>query len=125
MITLTYGFKVPETNDKASVVFPALEANFTRLDSHDHDGTNSKKLTGSAKESTVVAVSSASWGADLGGGYYKQTVNVPTGIDYDSGTVEVRLSTGERIYPRVVKVSGAQADIYVSDNTLNLVVLFN
>lgn len=125
MLTLSFGFKKPQTNDKANVVFPALEANFQQLNDHDHDGSNSKKLDGASMESTVVTVTSAGWSA-LGDGYYEQTVNVPTGIDYDKATVQVKLSTGEIFYPKVTRVSAAQIKIQVSDNTLNnLQVCFN
>lgn len=125
MLTLTYGYKVPETNDRGSIVFPALEANFTRLDGHDHDGVNSKKIPGSSLQSTVVSISAAAWGSDLGGGYYSQVVNVPTGVDYDAGTIEFRTSTGERLYPKVTRVSGAQVTVFCADNTLAMKAYFN
>lgn len=48
MTTLTYGFKRPATGDQGSVWFPAMEDNITRLDAHDHDGTDSAQLTNSA-----------------------------------------------------------------------------
>jgi hypothetical protein len=126
MLTLTYGLKRPETNDRASVVFPALQANFEQLDDHDHDGDNSPRIPGTSLQTTIVTILSSAWGADLGGGYYEQTVNCPTGLDYDLATVVVKLSTGEIIHPKITRVTGAQIKIRVFDNTLNNVqVCFN
>lgn len=125
MQTLSYGYKLPETDDKASVVFPALEDNITRLNSHDHDGVNSAPLSGTAIRSSVVAVPSGSWSADLGGGYYSQNVNVPTGLDFDEATIQVKTSTGEVVWPKITRVSSSQITITVSDNTLDLEAFFN
>lgn len=125
MQTLSFGYKKPQTNDKAAVVFPALEDNFQRLNDHNHDGVNSAAISASSLASTVVAVSGAGWGADLGGGMYRQVVNMSPGIAFDTATVEVRTSTGERIYPRVVKISAGQFYVYVTDNTLALNVLIS
>lgn len=125
METLSYGYKKPETNDSGAVVFPALEDNIQRLNDHTHDGANSSKLPGSSIESTVESVLATNWGSDLGGGYYKQTVNMPTGFDFDYTQIQVRLSTGHIMQPTIIRLSTAQFDIYVNDNTIDLVVLFN
>lgn len=124
MLTLSYGYFKPETPDKGPVVFPALEANWERVNDHDHDGLNSKKLTGSSIESVLVSAPSASWTA-LGSGYYKQTVNMPAGTDYDKATIQIRLSNGDIVHPTIKRLSTAQFEIYFVDNSETLSVLIN
>lgn len=125
MLTLSFGYKKPQTNDKAAVVFPALEENIQKQNDHNHDGINSERVPSATLQSTVVDVSGAGWGSDLGDGIYRQAVNAPAGYDYDLGTVEVRLSTMERIYPKVTKISSGQIYVYSNDPTVAMKVFFN
>ena len=41
MIVLSNGYKLPETGDFGDVWFPALEDNIQRINTHNHDGTDS------------------------------------------------------------------------------------
>lgn len=124
MITLSYGFKKPQSNDRGPVVFPALEDNWQRVNDHDHNGVNSKKLSSTSIESISSNVSAAGWNS-LGGGFYKQTVNMPAGMEYSKTSLEVRLANGNVIHPTIIKLSEGQFEIYVNDNTLDLKVVFS
>ncbi len=73
MQTLTYGFQLPEDQDKGPIVFPALEQNIQQLNDHSHNGIDSATLDRLALDSIPQALSAASW-SSVGGGIYRQTV---------------------------------------------------
>ena len=122
MQTLSFGFKEPETGDKGSVFFPALEDNIAQLNSHDHNGTNSKKLTSSSITTTTQAVLAANWASEGSG--FSQTVTIAGGLQYDDYFVAFKLDTGEQIFPTVEKVSATQFKVYVNDNALELTAYY-
>jgi hypothetical protein len=122
--TLTYGLKRPETGDLGSVWFPNLEDNFTRLDAHDHDGTDSSllPLTSITKQTTTIA--SGDW-VDQGGGTYRQEVIMPAGLTFAGYTISLRTAAGEQIFPTVKLGSAANKYyVYVNDNTLVLTATY-
>ena len=123
MLTLSYGFKKPETNDRGPVVFPALEANWQQVNDHTHDGVNSAKVPASSVTGTTASILSANWNA-LGGGRYKQTITLPAGYSFDTTGITMTLTTGERVYPGITKVSSTQYDVFFTDNTKSLTVLY-
>lgn len=121
MLTLSYGFKKPEDDDTADLWWPAMAANMQLLNDHTHDGTDSASLV-----VTTQSISSGSWGSDLGGSTYKQTVTLPGTLQFDDISIEIRLaSTNEVIYPAIIKASANTYDIYVSDNSLNLTAVYS
>lgn len=124
MLTLSYGFKKPQTNDRGPVVFPALETNWQQVNDHDHNGVNSKKVSSASIEKTTVSLLSAGWVA-LGNGHFKQALNIPGVNNYDDVTLEFRLSTGEIINPTVIKTGLQQCEVYIDDPTQDLRVLIN
>lgn len=123
MQTLSYGYLKPQTGDLGPVVFPALQDNIQRLNDHSHDGSNSAQLTRTAVASSTQTLSSASWGATSGGNY-RQAVTMPAGFDFDTISLEFRLSTGELIHPTVERISDTSFYVYINDNTQNLIVLY-
>jgi hypothetical protein len=122
MLTLTYGYQLPETNDRGPTVFPALEDNIQQLNDHNHDGANSAKLTASAIEGFAQNVLAAGW-VSQPEGLYRQLVTMPGAFDYDKISITVRLSTGEYVVPTIEKVSATQFYIYTNDNTVAYIVL--
>jgi hypothetical protein len=66
----------------------------------------------------------ASWNS-LGSGNYKQTITLPSALEYDDVTLTFRDASGYVVYPTVVKVATTQYDVFVNDNTLELTVLIN
>lgn len=123
MQTLTYGYKKPETNDKGSIVFPALEGDIQQLNDHNHDGTNSALIPSS---SLVIATQSVLHGAwvDQGGGTWRQQVTLLPGYDFDKISLTVRNAHGDYMYPTVERVSNTQIYIYVNDPTMDLNLIY-
>lgn len=119
MITLSYGYKLPQTNDKGPQVFPALEGNIQQLNDHDHDGTNSSKLPGSSVASATVSIPSGSWVA-LGGGNYRQQVTMPASYLFDEVQISIRLNDSSIVYATVEKISNTQFWVYSNDNTVTM-----
>lgn len=124
MIVLSYGYKQPETGDKGSVWFPALEFDINRLNLHSHNGLDSAKLSSTSVVATVQVVTSAGWVAQ-GGGTYKQTVTCPAGITVDDYEIAVWDNVaGNKLYLTTVKVSANTFDVYINDNTINMRVKY-
>lgn len=124
MLTLSYGFKKPQTPDRGPVVFPALEANWQQVNDHTHDGVNSAKINSASISKTKVTLVAAGW-VVLGSGHFKQALNIPGVNNYDDVTLEFRLSTGEIIHPTVIKTGLQQCEVYIDDSTQDLSVLIN
>ena len=121
--TLTNGYVKPATGDRGSVWFPALEGNIQRLNDHTHDGVDSERLTSKSVTKVTDSISSGSW-ASSGSGY-KQTVTMPAGMNFDDFGMEFRnASTNHVYYLTVEKVTATTYDVYISDNTINLTVLY-
>lgn len=124
MLTLSFGFKKPQTGDKGSVFFPALETNFQLLNDHTHNGSNSAKLTAASSTVVTQAISSASW-ASQGDGMYRQTITLPGTLKYDECQIGMKLSTGAQVFPQVEKVSATTYYVYVNDNSLDLTAVYS
>ena len=125
MLTLTYGLKKPEDDDRGQIVFDALEGNITQLDPHDHDGVTSKLIPSSSIVPVTVTIANASW-ALVADGIYKQTITLPTAFAYDTTTFSFHLtSSGHKVELEVEKVSSSQFDVYINDNTLDVKALYN
>lgn len=118
MRTLTYGLKVPETDDTGTEVFPALEENLEQLDEHAHDGVDSPVL-----EAPSVSIPSGSWGSDLGGGQYRQSVALPAGYDFDTVGVEIRTTAGIKVFAEVEKINDTSFYVYTNDNSQALLAV--
>lgn len=124
MNTLTYGMQVPGNGDYGSVFYPALAANFTQLDSHNHNGINSPKITTLSLSPTTLAVLSSAW-VLVSAGIYRQAVSVPAGLSYDSTIVSFRdASSGNYYELSVEKITAGQFYVYINDNTVNLTAYF-
>jgi hypothetical protein len=123
MITLTYGFKKPQTGDNGSVFFPALEDNITRVDGHTHNGTDSAPLPTSSLAVTTQAIVSGSWGPVTG--VFRQLVTLPGGLQFDAVVVSFRdASSGNYYYLSVEKASATTYYVYINDNSINLTAYY-
>lgn len=123
MITLSYGYKKPESNDKGPIVFPALESNIQLLNDHTHDGVTSAKIPSSSLLPLTTSLVAGSWVA-AGNGLFKQTVTLPGALSFDTTAFTVKLETGHVVYPTIEKISATQYDIYTNDSTLGFEVLY-
>lgn len=124
MLTLSFGFKKPETGDLGTIVFPALEGNIQQLNDHSHDGIDSAKVLSSGVTPVQQSVAAGSWvatGIDL----FKQTVTLPGTLSYDTTSFTVKLAgTGHVVHPTIEKVSASQYDIYTNDNSIGFEVSY-
>ena len=134
--TLTYGRILPATGDAGSVWFPALETNIALDDAHDHDGTDSARLTSVAFTKFTSSIVAADWSSD-GGGNYSKVVTVPAGISaaasphneinyYD---IVCMISTagatfGDRIYPQIERESATTFTVRVNDSSLDILIYY-
>lgn len=127
MQTLSNGYKLPEDGDRGSTFFPALEDNIQRLNDHTHDGNDSERLTALSFDTTTQSILSASW-TPVSGGLYKQTITLPGSLQVDNITMEFFIASGSfinhKIYPNVEKISSTQYDIFVNDNTIDLLAKY-
>lgn len=120
MLTLSYNYKKPQNSDTGDVVFPALEADIQQINDHAHNGTDSAPLA-----TSTVAISAGSWvAAPIGGGVYRQSITVPSGMTYDVSQVWFKLSTNEYVYPSVEKIDSTHFYVYTNDNSLAYVAYF-
>lgn len=119
MLTLSKAYEKPEDGDDSSLWFPALAANVTRCNDHNHDGNDSTLLA------KTQSIASGSWGAADADGAYSQTIALASGLEFDSISVQIRIaSTGEIIFPKVVKTSSTSYTISVNDNSLALTAVY-
>jgi hypothetical protein len=124
MQTLSYGYKLPEDGDKGSVFFPALEDNVTRVNSHNHDGSNSALLTATSIASAQVTITGGTWTTVTANALYSKLVTVPSGFNMDDYTITTRISGGDLVYPTIVRSSSTTFTIYTNDSSLTYVVTF-
>lgn len=120
MNTLTYGYKKPVNPDTGDIFFPALENDIQQLNDHAHNGTDSAPLA-----TQTATINSGSWAAAAGlSGVYSQTVTLPAGLSYDVCDIWMKLTTGERVYATITRVSATQYKVFTTDNTLNFTAYY-
>lgn len=120
-ITLSYGYKKPQTGDKGSTFFPDLEADIQQLNDHAHNGSNSARIPSTNISAVTVAIASgAAWVLESSGKYY-QEVLIPNDANYDDVFVMVKNAAGEQMFLDVKPVSGnaKKFKVYSNDNTLS------
>lgn len=121
------GYKIPQTGDRD--FWSYLTFNWLRVSAHTHDGVDSELLSPSDFSKSTATIAAASWAAVTGHtGTYKQTITVPSGYSVDSMQVKFYISsatdTGQEVHPSVRKVTATTYDVYVNDNTLELVAVY-
>lgn len=124
MLTLSYGFKKPQSGDNGSTVFPALEGNFQQLNDHSHNGVDSALLPISSLTVVKHTVAAADW-VDLGGGNYRQKVAISGGLQYDAIVISFRdLATGNYLNLTTEKFDATNYYVYINDNSLDLTAVY-
>jgi hypothetical protein len=125
MLTLSYGFKKPQTGDKGSAFFPALEDNIQQLNDHTHDGSDSPRLDTSSVEALTSSVPAGSWVAQ-GDGVYRQLVTMPGGITYGEVMIGFLESpAGHIAMLGVEKVSASTFYVYCTDNAKSFTAVYS
>lgn len=117
--TLSKGYLKPSNPTTGDLWFPALETDIQLMNDHIHDGQ-----TGAVTPSTTGTILAANWGTVSADGDYHQTITMPAGRSYDTTQISFRYSTGQVVYPAVVRVSNTQYNVYTNDNTLSFVALY-
>lgn len=130
MRTTTYGYRVPETGDPAKGIggwYESVEFDVDRVDSHNHDGINSRLLSSTAIPTETVSVLAAGWVAD--GPAYKQTVTMPAAVS-DINDFSVRFyhtapvaEVGKNAQLAWKRVTATTVEVYCSDNTAEFVMV--
>lgn len=127
MITSTYNVKLPEDGDKGQVVFDALNSNFTILRDHDHDGSDSGKITSSSLTKNTITLPAVSWTATGSTNGYKQTVTLSGAYTLANCALKFLVASGANqykvVYPTIIPVSVTQFEVVVNDSTLELQLL--
>lgn len=120
--TLSHGVYKPATPDTGDVWFPAMANNMQILNDHTHNGTDANLIA-----TNSLSVLAANWGSPTNG-TYTQTITLPiintVQIQYDAIVMLVKLSTGEVIYPPIVRLSATTFSISTIDNTQTYTILF-
>lgn len=126
--TLSNGYKKPATGDRGSSFFPDLEDNITLVNGHKHDGTDGEKINIKDTVAQTQTIASGSWGADLGGSNYQQTITMPAGVEFDKVSMTFKISGGADdgaiIFPTIVKTNTSEYTINVNDNTIAILAIY-
>lgn len=131
MQTTSYGYRKPETGDAAKGAngwYASIEFDIDRLNSHNHDGTNSAQLSLNAFSPFTNTILAANWTAD--GSSYKQTITVPVGIDdIDNYNVKFKFTApvgkvGETAYLPYKRLSATTYEVYCNDNTAAFLAIY-
>lgn len=126
MLTLSKGFKKPQSGDKGSVWFPALEDDIQQLNDHTHNGTDSHAISGGNITNNVVTIAAVDWVVFAPG--YRFLLSIPADFTYDGSHKEVRISGGPTdgaiVFPTIEKVSSSAMYVYSNSNTVAFAVSF-
>ena len=124
MNTLTYGTKIPETGDRGTPLFDALEENFTNWDGHLHDGITSPLLTAQAFVGVSGTILAAGWVAFGPIGHFRQLVTMAPGFLFDTTKIAFRTTAGAYIYPTVERVTSTTYYVYSTNNAIDFIAIY-
>lgn len=122
MLTLTFGFKKPQTRDTGTVLFTALEDNLQQLNDHTHNGVNSSRLSAAAVVASTQAILAAAW-VLTSQGNYRQLVTL-SGLLYDEINIGIRTSLGHTVAAQIEKVSATTYYVYTNDNATGFTAVY-
>jgi hypothetical protein len=123
--TLSKGYIIPAVGDRMPSWCDNLEDNWTRVNSHDHDGTNSENIQAKNITKATASIASGDWAATSGqAGTYEQTVSLPSG--YLMASVDIRFldSNGHPLLLSIEKASTTSYKVYINDNTKALTAVY-
>lgn len=120
MITLSYGVLLPQTGDRGSAWFPALETDLAYLNDHTHGGGVGAPIPATNIQPVTQAVLAAGWVA-YADGLYRQLLTVPNGKNYADVSIVFKDSTS--FQPFLLGTEAASATtyyVYINDSTITL-----
>ncbi len=112
------GLSKPASPDTGATFWAALAAVIQALNDHTHSNADSSPIV------KTQAISGASWGADLGGGKYRQTITLSGSLLYDSINISFRDGSGYIVYPTVEKVSSTSYYVYSNNSALAMTAIY-
>lgn len=123
-ITLSYGYKKPQTGDKGSTWFPDLEADIQQLNDHAHNGSNSAQIPSTNILCVKVSLSDPAfgqqaWTTESPGKFYKE-ITIPNDANYADVFVMIKNADGEQMFLDVKKVDGNTKKFRVYSNDSGL-----
>ena len=117
--------KWPSAGDRGASFCVDISNNFSILDTHSHNGTNSPKISMSSAEKGVVNLTLNNWVASGDG--YKQVVTLPSGYLFDTSMMKYIIASGVNVGEEVCltakKISTNTFEIYTSFPTFDLKVV--
>lgn len=122
MLTLSYGYKKPQDGDLSDLWFDEISNNMQLLNDHNHNGTNSSKISAKGVQAFTQSLPNSGWAPF--GSIYSQSVTIPSGELYDNYAIVFKTTAGEPVYLSVVKTSSTTYTIYSNDSTLGLVAYY-
>lgn len=128
--TLTYGRKLPTDGDRGSTFFDDLEANIAINDAHTHDGVTSPSIPGKNIAKSTQTILTGSWASVAGQiGTYSQTVTLPSGVTTANMLPKFQVNNagpdqGDIIYPTIRWASTTSYDIFINDNTVEILATY-
>jgi len=123
MQTLTYGYIKPQSGDRGSALFNALESNIQKVNDHKHDGLDSSPISTKSILAETQALSSSNWVAYGAAGFFRQLVTLPTGFLFDSIQMGFRVG-GNVAFLDVERVDNFSYYVYSNDSTISPTVLY-
>lgn len=120
MITLSYGVLLPQTGDRGSTWFPAIETDLAYLNDHTHNGVSGAPIPATNIVAVTQSVLAAAWVA-YADGVYRQLLTVPNGKNFSAVDILFRDST--TLQPYILGTEAASATtyyVYINDSTKTL-----
>jgi len=124
--TLPFGRIRPDSGDKGSSFFPALETNINLDDAHSHNGVDSPVLSTTSIVNTTQAIVAGLWAAVAGkSGLFSQIVTLPGALLMaKTGIFFKDTATGDLYNLSVEQASANSYEVFINDNTKNITAVY-
>jgi len=117
-ITLSYGYKKPQTGDKGSSWFPDLEHDIQQLNDHTHNGVTSAKIP-TTNIGVVKQTLAGPWVEDVPSTRWYQELTLPNDANYADVVIVVKSAAGDQLLLDVKAGSTAKKyKVYTNDQGL-------
>lgn len=119
---LSNGYQNPSDTDNQQTWTEVIENNFSRLATHDHDGSDSTALAVTSITPTTQTIAASGWSSQ-GNGLYRQQVTLPGTIQFDNINPLFKIDD-DIIYPTVEKTGTQTYYIYINDSSKDVVAVY-
>lgn len=123
---LSYLFKKPQTGDKGSVFWPALEEDIQKMNDHTHNGSNSSRLVGSSISATTQAITAGVWVPVVVGSLYRQQVTLPGTMLYDDYLIVFKdqATPKSQLFLSTEKISSNSYYVFINDSSKSITAYY-